>query len=406
MATKAHAFWGGFVHLDGVAIIPARGGSKGLPRKNVRLLCGKPLIAWTIEAARAARCVKRVIVSTDDPEIAAVSHRFGAEVVHRPNELSTDTASSEAALIHALHHLDIHQGVLLFLQCTSPLTLPDDIDGTAALLKEADSAFTATPWRGFAWKRGPQGADPMGHSIGRRPMRQERTDEYLEVGAVYAMRIDGFLQEKRRFFGRVDLFPLPVQRSIEIDEEADFIVAEALLRRRLNTQRARCLPAKVRALVMDFDGVLTDNRVHLNEEGTESVTCTRADGWAISRLKEAGLHLLVLTNEANPVVRARCSKLGVECVAVGGEKVGALKAWLHRHAINPQHTIYIGNDVPDAPCMAYVGCGVAPADAYPVAKAAAQIVLNSPGGSGCIRELAELIFSIKEDDNAQRTHHC
>src|SRR5262245_2152884 len=115
------------------AVIPARGGSKGIIGKNLRVVGGKPLIAHTILAARSARCIERVVVSTDDPAIAEASRAFGAEIVWRPSELASDTASSEAALLHALETLAREQQyrpeLLAFLQCTSPLTLAEDIDG-------------------------------------------------------------------------------------------------------------------------------------------------------------------------------------------------------------------------------------------------------------------------------------
>jgi len=146
-------------------------------------------------------------------------------------------------------------------------------------------------------------------------------------------------------------------------------------------------------LVMDFDGVLTDNRVRLDERGIESVACHRGDGWAIQRFKELGMKVVVLTNEANPVVQKRCEKLGVECLVAPGEKLPVLLEWSRRHDVDLRHTVYVGNDVPDAPCMLRVGCGIAPSDASREAMQAALIVLESRGGEGCVRELADLIIA-------------
>jgi len=135
-----------------IAIIPARGGSKGIPKKNIQLLAGKPLISYTIDTAWHSEKITRVIVSTDDHEIAAVSKQYGAEVVWRPANISGDTASSEAALLHVLEHLKTTEyyqpDLIIFLQCTSPLTTHEDIDGTIQTLldEDADSAFTATPF--------------------------------------------------------------------------------------------------------------------------------------------------------------------------------------------------------------------------------------------------------------------
>lgn len=378
--------------MEAIAIIPARGGSKGVPRKNVRPLCGKPLIVWSIESARAAKSVSRVVVSTDDPEIAVVSQRAGAEVVWRPAELSSDYAPSEAALLHALQVLGISEGALAFIQCTAPLLLPADIDGTVAALHGADSAFTATPAHRFLWRSSPEGAVPLGHDRAARPLRQQMAGEYMEVGAVYAVRIERFLSEKTRFAGRSAIYPLPQERSLEIDTETDFRLAEALMRVHLDSVRSSSLPQPLRGVVTDFDGVLTDNRVLVDEDGREAAFCHRGDGWAMARLKALGLEVLVLTNEHNPLVRRRAEKLGVECIATD-DKLHAVKQWLNERQLSAEHVAYVGNDQPDVPCMLHVGCGIAPADAHPVALRAARIVLTRRGGEGCLRELVDLVMS-------------
>jgi len=138
--------------METLAIIPARGGSKGIPRKNVLPLAGKPLIAYNIEQARRSQFIRRVVVSTDDAEIAAVARQYGAEVVWRPAEISGDSASSESALLHALEQLrqqeNYQPDLLVFLQCTSPHTPAEDIDGTvqALLEQQADSALAVIPF--------------------------------------------------------------------------------------------------------------------------------------------------------------------------------------------------------------------------------------------------------------------
>lgn len=136
------------------AVIPARGGSKGLPGKNIRLFAGKPLLAYMIEAAQTASLVNKVFVSTDSEEIAAVAIRYGAEVIIRPKSISGDTASSEATLLHALEHFEKTEklpDILLLLQCTAPFTAPEDINGTirTMLNNEADSALAVVPFHHF-----------------------------------------------------------------------------------------------------------------------------------------------------------------------------------------------------------------------------------------------------------------
>lgn len=220
-----------------LAIIPARGGSKGLPRKNLLPVGGRPLIVRAVECARAAQSICRIVVSTDDAEIAAVARAAGAGVVERPAALSGDKASSEAALLHVLDHLAeaerYRPEIIVFMQCSSPLTAPEDVDGTARLIiaEGADSALTVTPLHGFVWARGSSNeAVAVNHDRSTRPRRQDREPQYLETGAVYAMRRDGFVQARHRFFGRTAMYVVPAARSVEIDDRTDLDIANQLLR--------------------------------------------------------------------------------------------------------------------------------------------------------------------------------
>jgi len=386
--------------LQSLAIIPARGGSKGIPGKNLRLLTGKPLIAHTIEHARQARAVNRVVVSTDDPEIASVSQLYGAEVVFRPPEISGDIASSESALLHALEHLVKTEGynpdLVVFLQCTSPLTSPEDIDGTVqALIEEdADSALAVTPFHHFLWQRDKQGnIRGVNHDKSTRPLRQEREPQYLETGAVYVIRTQGFLKAKHRFFGKTVMYVMPRERYWEIDDPIDLTIIEVLLKKQQDQVKIRLLPETVAALVLDFDGVFTDNSVLVSQNGIEAVICNRSDGAGLSKLKKAGIAVLVLSAEENPVVSARCRKLGLECLQGLQDKEAAMLEWLERERISPANVIYVGNDVNDLPCMELVRCSVAVSDAHPDILSMVRIVLTKPGGRGAIREICDLIMT-------------
>lgn len=381
-----------------IAIIPARGGSKGVPRKNVLPLVGKPLIAHTIEAAQRARTVTRVVVSTDDAEIAQIAERWKAEVVWRPVEISGDSASSEAALLHVLDHLEQKEGynpdLLVFLQCTSPLTTAADIDDTVDALHNegADTSLAVTPFHYFLWDKDEDGdAVGINHDKRRRLLRQERKTQYLETGAVYVMRVPGFREVRHRFFGRTAWHVIPPERRLEIDEPVDFQVAEVLLRQIQKSESATALPDPIEALVMDFDGVFTDNHVVVFQDGREAVICDRGDGMGLSHLRRSGLPMLVLSTEVNPVVSARCAKLQIPCLQGFEDKLPVLLNWLKENRIDPAHTVYLGNDINDIECLQAVGCGIVVGDAYPEARAAARLVLNAPGGQRALRELTELI---------------
>ena len=391
-----------------VAVIPARGGSKGVPRKNLLRVAGRSLVARAIASCADAPVVSRVVVTTDDPEIAEEAAGAGAEVVERPAELAGDDASSEDALLHVLEELERREGyrpdVLVFVQCTAPLLTAGDVDGAVRLLRDrgADAVFAAAPFHGFVWRDGDGGAVGVNHDeAAPRDRRQDRAQELLEAGSVYAVRVESFRRTRSRFAGLTLPYLIPAWRCIEIDDVDDARAAEALLRRPVD--RARLLPERTRAVVLDFDGVLTDNRVTVHEDGSESVVCDRGDGMGIELLREAGIRLLVLSKEKNPVVRARCDKLGIPCLQGIDGKAEELRRWLEHEQIDPSETVYIGNDVNDVECLQTVACSVVVADAHPAAVAAAGIVLSARGGQGAVRELADLILEGRARRDASDT---
>ncbi len=394
------------LQMETCAIIPARGGSKGIPRKNMRLLAGKPLVAHAIESALQARGVDRVVVSTDDPEIAAVAQQYGAEVVQRPEEISQDTSASEFALIHVLDELqqseDYEPDLVVFLQCTSPLTRPEDIEGTIQTLLEeqADSALAVTPFHYFLWRR-EKGNHTLGinHDPRVRPLRQEREPQYRETGAVYVMRAKGLRKAGHRFFGKTVLFVMPPERSLEIDEPVDFLIAEMMMRHQQEGKRLQSLPKRVSAVVLDFDGVFTDNRVIVLQDGAEAVLCHRGDGLGLALLRDLGVPILVLSSEENPLVRARCEKLKIECLTGVQHKEEVLLQWLETRGMDTADVVYVGNDLNDLDCLRMVGCGVAVSDAPAEVRNAANLILSTPGGRGAVREVVNLVQKRMEDPN-------
>lgn len=223
--------------MEILAIIPARGGSKGIPKKNIVNLDGYPLIHYNIRAALGSKNIDRIVVSTDDDEIAAIAYDSGAEVVKRPEDISGDYATSEEALLHTLKYLEEKESytpdLLVFLQCTSPLTTTDDIDAIIekVIAENADSALSVTPFHYYLWKEGGDGElEGINHDKIYRPMRQEREKQFLETGAVYVMKVQGFKKSKHRFFGKTVMSEMPEHRCFEIDEPADLIIAEQMLK--------------------------------------------------------------------------------------------------------------------------------------------------------------------------------
>jgi YrbI family 3-deoxy-D-manno-octulosonate 8-phosphate phosphatase len=385
-------------NLEILVIIPARGGSKGIPGKNIKLLDGKPLIEYSIHEAQIAKSITRIIVSTDDDKIAIVAKKAGAEVSIRPQDISGDKASSESALLYVLDELELKENyqpdIVVFLQCTSPLTLAEDIEGIVALLltENADSAFSAIRFYHFVWNRGQLGAEGINHKKSVRPMRQDREEQFLENGAIYVFRTEGFRKSRHRFFGTTAIYEMPPERCLEIDEPYDFELAEIALQKKLIQTVVDKIPNNIEALVMDFDGVFTDNSVYVMDDGREVVRCHRGDGMGLSLLKSAGLPLFVISKEKNKVLLARCNKLGIPVLHDVDDKLPALKKWAAEMNISIDKIVYVGNDINDIECINAVGCGVAVADAVSEVISCAKIILSSPGGNGALRELANLII--------------
>jgi YrbI family 3-deoxy-D-manno-octulosonate 8-phosphate phosphatase len=379
-------------------VIPARGGSKGIPGKNLRRVGGVPLLARTINAARAARTVDHVVVSTDDLMIARVARRYGALVIERPSDLSGDTASSESAVLHALDVLEsdgIVPEVVVLMQCTSPFTIADDVDRTVTAVRHgADTAFTAVPTHAFIWTEHDGVAMGVNHEATTRLRRQDRPAEYRENGAVYAMRAERFRQVRHRFFGTIAIVATDAARSIEIDDPDELSLARRLASLFDHDRSTGPLPDVVQALVLDFDGVFTDDSVLTFEDGTEAVVASRRDGMGLSLLRTAAprLPIVVLSSETNRVVQARCRKLGIAAIQGLVDKETTLRSWCADNDVELSGVVYVGNDVNDIGCMTAVGCAVAPRDAHPAAIDAADLVLTARGGRGAIRELTEVLI--------------
>jgi YrbI family 3-deoxy-D-manno-octulosonate 8-phosphate phosphatase len=376
-----------------LAIIPARGGSKGIPGKNLQRVGGVSLVARAVGAALASSCIDRVVVSTDDGAIADAARAAGAAIVLRPSELAGDTASSEAALLHALDNAVLDAGetidIVVFLQATSPFIDPTDLDFAVGRVRDgaSDVVFAATETHSFLWAETSEGAVGINHDASTRPRRQDREAQFEETGAFYVMRAAGFRAAGHRFFGRVEVALVDRSRAIEIDTPEELAIARAIA-----PLLDREAPIEVDALVTDFDGVHTDDRVSIGGDGTERVTASRSDGMGIEFLRNAGYPLLILSKETNRVVTARGRKLGVDVRQGLEDKAAVLSAWAAARKIDLSRIAYLGNDLNDLACMGLVGWPIAVADAHPDVLAAARVILTKPGGHGAIRELAERIL--------------
>jgi N-acylneuraminate cytidylyltransferase len=382
-----------------LAIIPARGGSKGIPRKNIKLLCGKPLISYSIEQALRSQRVTRTMVSTDDLEIAEVARQYGAEVIIRPSELATDTVGTEPVLLHVLEQLQQSEGykpdLVVLLQPTSPLRMEDDIDNAInQFIKEgADSLLSLTEAKEFIWKKAGNGFTSLTFDYNNRKRSQELEPIYYENGSIYIFKPEILKQYCNRLGGRIAVYLMKPWQKADIDDLDDFEWCEWLHRKYLCGDNKNISPSDIQLIVYDFDGVMTDNRVSLDESGIESVRVNRSDGLAISRIREMGIPQLILSTEKNRVVEKRAAKLGIPYLSGISDKKETLREYLAKKDIDKNKVIYVGNDINDLAVMNYVGFPVAPNDASMEIKKIARTVTIAQGGRGVIRELLDILLS-------------
>ncbi len=400
--------------VEVLALVPARGGSKGIPRKNIRPFVGYPLIAYSIAAGLQAESVTRVIVSTDDEEIARIAHNYGAEIPFmRPVELARDRTTDLPVFQHTLTWLAEHENyqpeVVVHLRPTTPIRPPELVDQSVRLLlahPEADSVRGITPARDTPYKMWLVKAEdrpikPLVTAPGvpesYNAPRQSLPAVYQHTGLIDVIRSSTILEHNSMTGKTILPFIFDHVYAADLDTPRDWSQAEEnILHTGLKmvwpgTPR-RPMPEKVSLLILDFDGVLTDNRVWVDGDGREMVAANRSDSLGILRLRQAGVQSVVISMETNPVVSARCRKMNVPYIQGENDKATALKKLLLDHRVEASEAIFLGNDVNDLPCFPLVGWAVAVADALPEVAQRADFVLRRAGGHAAVRELCDLIL--------------
>src|SRR5215216_2444700 len=404
-----------------LALIPARGGSKGIPRKNIRNFAGYPLIAWSIAAAKQASCVTRLIVSTDDEEISAVARAYGAETPFlRPAELAQDQTTDLPVFEHALQWLEENEGyqpeIVVQLRPTSPIRPKGMLDHAIHILFEHSDADCVrgvvpagqNPFKMWRFDREDKPIKPLltvdGIAEPYNAPRQILPLVYWQTGHIDAIRVST-IKQKKSLTGDV-IYPLVIdpRYTVDIDNLSDWAKYETLANGGLEMVTPgtpylakRPMPEKIHLVICDFDGVITDNRVWVDQDGTETVAAYRSDSIRVKDLRAVGIDVLILSSEPNRVVEARARKMGVD--AIHGialhDKGRVMREVLEQKNIKAENVIYIGNDINDLPCFEVAGWSVAVADAYPEVIHAADYVLSKAGGHGALRELCDLILKTR-----------
>lgn len=380
-----------------VAIIPVRGGSKSFRKKNIINFCGRPLLAWTIDFALKSKFISDVFVTTDDQEVAEISREYGAKVVWRSNKIAKNTSYIEEALSNVISEIEKNRPVdtVVFLQATSPLREDSDIDEAIKIFSSEnyDSLFSCSVIDGYCfWENKGNTLKSIKFDYKKNDSKQDSSSFLLENTSIYIFNREILKKHNRFLGGKIGYFSMPLWKSCKINDHEDIEICEYFFQKRiLNKKENICLLKNVKLIVYDFDGVLTDNRVIVREDGFESVIVNRGDGLAIAEIKKIGIKQIILSTETNKVVEARAKKLDLPVQRGIKNKKEALVHYCKEKNVPLSKVVYLGNDLNDLEAMKIVGNPICPADACLEIKEISNIILNTPGGFGVVRDLVKFI---------------
>ncbi|MCL2436402.1 MAG: N-acylneuraminate cytidylyltransferase [Clostridiales bacterium] len=376
-----------------VAFIPVRGGSKSIPRKNSKLMAGKPLVYWATKAASECPEIDKVYVCTDSVEIREAVAAFdlpNVEVVGRSEASATDIASTELAMIEFAHAHAFENIVLI--QATSPLITASDLQNGFESLRRyaADGVLSVVRQKRFVWTDADSSfAEPQNYDYANRPRRQDFDGFLVENGAFYITSRDLLLKKECRLSGNIKTVEMPPESYIELDEPEDWAVVEALL---LKRERSVTIP-EIKLFLTDCDGTLTDAGMYYSPDGEAMKKFNTRDGVGLRVLKEKGIIVGIITGEESEIVRKRAQKLNVDELLMGVvDKVEAILKLCEKYDVSIKNVAYIGDDWNDIEAIRAVGFGICVHDAAQEVRKVADYITTSSGGQGAVREIADIIL--------------
>ncbi|MCM1119032.1 MAG: N-acylneuraminate cytidylyltransferase [bacterium] len=385
-----------------VAFLPARGGSKSIPLKNIKPINGKPLIYWTVKAACECKYIDKVYIATDNDKIKATVEEFRtgsekdlfakAQVIERSPESASDTASTESTMLEFAEKYEFDN--LVLIQATSPLLRSSDLDKGFEVYAEpaTDSVMSFVRQKRFNWTYEENGnVKPTNYDVYHRPRRQEFKGYLVENGAFYITSKERLLLTKNRVSGNIKAVEMDESSFYEIDEPSDWSIVEFLMREKGIYASHEMIP-EIKMFLTDCDGCLTDGSMYYSEHGDELKRFNTYDGMGFKLLHELGIITGIITSESVDLNRRRAEKLQLnEFVHGCKDKVKAIEHLCERNGINIKNVCYIGDDINDLEAIKAVGYGCCPANAMPQVKAVADYITEAKGGEGAIREVIEII---------------
>lgn len=381
--------------LMNAAFIPVRGGSKSIPLKNIKPICGKPLVYWTVKAASLCKFIDVVYVATDSDLIRQTVEGFALDkvkVIGRSAQSASDTASTESAMLEFAESFDFDNIVLI--QATSPLLTAEDLDRGFEIFarEDTDSVLSAVKQYRFNWSVDEKGiATPINYDVFNRPRRQDFDGYLVENGAFYITSKADLLKSQNRVSGNIKPCIMNEDSFFEIDEPSDWVIIEALMKK--NGLDKPQIPTDIKMLITDCDGCLTDAGMYYSEKGDELKKFNTKDGLGFGLLKQRGIKAGIITGEDVQLNRRRAEKLRLDFIESGvRDKVKVLNEVCRKFDVKPENIAYIGDDLNDLPVMQAVGFSACPSDAVDAVLENASYVCKRTGGNGAVREVIDLIL--------------
>lgn len=386
-----------------LALVPARCGSKSISFKNIRDFCGKPLIYWCLKSLSESSRIDEIYVATDCMEIEDIVNGFGLEKVHvyrRSSKNSADESSTESVMLEFIYSNAIKtkdSDLLILSQLTNPFTKSLDYDLAIQSLIEsdADSILSGALIKRFFWDKT---GKPYNYDYKNRPRRQDFDGVILENGAFYINSIENIKKYENRLSGKIRIHEMPEHSQIELDEPHDWLIAESLFKHfhSKNINITKDIYQKIKIVISDVDGVLTDAGMYYSESGDELKKFNTRDGMGFELLRNAGFKTGIITSENTTIVSNRAKKLKVDYLYQGKKEGGKLAVILEickKENITLNEVAYIGDDINCLNAMESVGLAACPSDAsLNIKNLSKTIKLETKGGYGVFREFAELIL--------------
>ena len=375
------------------AFIPARGGSKSIPNKNIKSFCGDPLIYWILKELEES-CVDKIIVATDSDKIKSVVNSFDflkVKVYDRLEENCKDDSTTESVMLEYINHNNLSlNDTFMLVQVTSPFTQKNHFNDGLKLFKNYDSVLSCCVSKRFQWKNG----KAINYDIYNRPRRQDFKGDLIENGAFYISSVADIKSSKIRISGNIGIYKMPDYSSIEIDEIEDWIVAEVLMKRFVINKQFPDF-SKIKILLSDVDGVMTDSGMYYGENGDEFKKFSTYDGMGMQLLQKSGIRVGILTSEDQHLNRRRAKKLGLDFDFHGCKnKLELVKDLCIKEKISINEIAYIGDDINCFDLLSNVGISACPKNSVTKIKSIPNIIhLKKSGGAGAVREFVELILS-------------